>query len=479
MKEHDKEKEERHNIVHEATKWVRLNNGLKLRENAGSYSSPRISSEVMDCSMPMTFDTFSYCSLSCLYCFAYYFKSNNPAINKEDVHLKSVNIPKMIKAIRGEEVSGRGKLMYDLFYKNKFLLHIGGLADPFCNFEKTNKVGFPLFKALGEMDYPTLFSFKGETIFEKEYVKLFEKYSKQKNFAFQISIVTYDEEMARNVEIGVPSPKQRLKAIKMLSDMGYWTILRLRPYIIGITDESINELLEAALEAGINGVSMEFFAMDVRATEGMKDRYAWISKHIGTKDIMKYFKTLSPSERGGYMRLNRLVKEDHVKTIYNFCAKNDLVFGCSDPDYKELNTSGSCCAMPDVYKPNRGLENWSRNQLTYHLKEARKEYHTSKKLIRLHFDDVYPTGVSYLENTNITNDHIKVSGMTNAERYEHTYRTMIQGTWNNLNSPSNPRNYFHGKLMPCGTDDNDNLIFEYQPMEYEERWKKEGINLKR
>ena len=412
-------------------------------------------------------------------CFAYFFKSNNPAINKEDIHLKAINHRELINSIRGKKVSGRGKMMYDLFYKNKFLFHWGGLADPFDAFEKANRVGLPLMKALGEDNYPTLFSFKGGTIFEKDYVNLFEKYSSQKNFAFQISMVTYDEKMARNVEIGVPLPKERIRAIKMLSDMGYWTILRLRPYIIGITDESIDDLLEAALEAGISGVSMEFFALDVRATEGMRERYEWISKSIGTKNILKYFKALSPSERGGYMRLNRLVKEDHVKKVYQFCEKNNLVFGCSDPDYKELNTSGSCCAMPDTYKKNRGLENWTRNQLTFHLKECRKEYHTTGKLKKLYFDNVYPKGVPYLENVSLTNDHIKVSNMSNAERYEHTYSTMIQQTWNNLRSPANPTNYFHGKLKPIGVDSEDNLVYQYVPMEYESRWTKEGLNLKR
>lgn len=452
---------------------------LKLQDGLGGYSSPRMSSEVMDCSMPLTFDQYNFCHYKCQYCFAYYFKTNNPAINKEEFHVKSVNTIKLIKDIAGETKTGRGKYMYDLFYKNKFLFHWGGLADPFCDFEKVNGAGLILIKGLGEMNYPTLFSFKGDTVFQDPYVKVFQKYSNQKNFAFQISMVTYDKKMAREIEIGVPSPDKRIEAIRMLSKMGYWTILRLRPYIIGVTDESIDELLEAALDAGINGISMEFFALDCRTSESMTDRYNWIGKHIGVKDIKHYFKVLSPSERGGYMRLNRYVKEDHVKKIYDFCAKNNLVFGCSDPDFKEMNTSGSCCAMPDNYKPNRGLENWTRNQLTYNLKECRKTYHTTGKITKLFFDAVYPPGVSYLESADLTNDHIKVSGMANATRYAHTYRTMIQGTWNNLRSSANPRNYFNGKVLPVGVDDNDNLIFEYVPLGYEKRWKEEGIDLTR
>ena len=33
------------------------------------YQSPRWSAEIADCSMPMTFDTYSNCAFGCMYCF--------------------------------------------------------------------------------------------------------------------------------------------------------------------------------------------------------------------------------------------------------------------------------------------------------------------------------------------------------------------------------------------------------------------------
>jgi len=461
-------------IIKESQRWVRENKGLKI--GSKGYNSPRVSSEIADCSMPMTFDHFSYCSLGCLYCFAYYFKSNNPAI--KDRSLGSVNIDRMINSIRGRPHNQLERSFYNNFYKQKFLLHWGGLADPFCFFERANLVGYPLIQALGEENYPTLFSFKGDAVFMKQYRRLFTKYSSQRNFAFQVSIITGDEDMARKVEIGVPNVSKRLEAIKMLSEMGYWTILRLRPYIIGISEDCIDELLDRAYQAGINGVSMEFFALDVRATIGMKTRYDWLGKQTGAKDMMKYFSRLSPKERGGYLRLNRDVKEPHVKRVYKFCAERKLVFACSDPDFKELNTSGSCCGMPDSYPANRGLENWTRSQLTYHLKEARKKYHTTGELCLFKFREVF-ADETYLDDKLLANDHISVIEKCCAERMNLTQRLILQMQWNNLKSYANPRNYFHGKMMPIGTDNEGNLVFRYQPHEYEERWKREGINLKR
>ena len=41
---------------------------MKLSDK--KYGSPRITNEVLDCSMPMTFDQYSNCGYYCLYCFS-------------------------------------------------------------------------------------------------------------------------------------------------------------------------------------------------------------------------------------------------------------------------------------------------------------------------------------------------------------------------------------------------------------------------
>jgi hypothetical protein len=307
-------------------------------------------------------------------------------------------------------------------------------------------------------------------------MNIWDKYADQKNFAFQISMVTADDELSKLVEVGVPPPSARLKIIKEMADRGYWCILRLRPFIIGITDRTLEELLDLALQAGIKAISTEFFAIDNRCNVGMKERYQAIANIIGVPDLQKYFHALSPSERGGYMRLNRLIKEPHIKTMYKFCLENNLVFACSDPDFKELNLSGSCCGLPDHYPENPLLENWTKNQMTYHLKELRKLYHTTGKCGEVRFHDIYKDE-SYLLDNKLAQDHPSVINRCTAERMRLTQEIIILEQWNNLNSPANPYNYFHGKLIPCGHCEEGNIVYRYNPLEYEGRWVEEGINL--
>ena len=471
----------RDRIIKESQTFVRQNRGLILskKENpkAYTYMSPRVSSEYMDCSMPMTFDHYSHCSLGCTYCFAYMFKTINSSFTGK---LHSVDPKSMIAAIRGEPKDVRAKAIYRNFYKDRFLLHWGGLADPFDNFEKTNSIGYKIVNVLAKEAYPTLFSFKGSAIFRPNFRKLFEKYADQKNFAFQASIITNSDELSRQIEIGVPVTTRRINALAMLSDMGYYTILRLRPFIIGVSDKGLDELLDRSREAGIDAVSLEFFAMDHRSNPALMRRYKWIGELIGVgpDKVMEYFKTLSPSERGGYLRLNRLVKESYVKQIYEFCLKHDILFACSDPDYKELNMSGSCCGMPDTYKQNEEMTNWTKNQLTYYLKEARRKYHESGSIYKFRFEIVFkPKEDTYLKDIDLGLDHPGVAAKMTGERRNLTFLKMTRDCWNNLRSPANPANYFHGKMIPTHIDANGNYVFRYNPMEYEERWANEGIKL--
>jgi len=429
----------------------------------------------MDCSMPLTFDQYSYCSLGCQYCFAYAFKVNKMNFTRS---LRSVNSKKMIYALNGEAQDIKNKLLYKHFYSKRFVLHWGGLADPFCNFEKTNHIGYEIVSELAKLKYPTLFSFKGTAILRPNFQKLFLKYATNKNFAFQISIICPNDDMSKQIEIGVPVTSKRIEMIKMLSDMGYYTILRLRPFIIGISDDGLGELLDRCAKAGIKGISIEFFALDQRQyyNKGLMKRYKHIGDLIGTKNIIRYFSTLSPNSRGSYLRLNRLVKEIFIKQIYTFCIKNNILFACSDPDYKELNMSGSCCGLPSKYPDNPELQNWTKNQLTYHLKEARKIYHAENKIVKLKFHHVFnPEHDSYLLEQKF--EGFALSCVDQCRRRNSNHLSIANTIWNNLQSPSNPRNYFHGKLLPVTLDSNENYIFKYNPSEYEEEWSKEGIDL--
>ena len=76
------------------------------------YQSPRWSGEIADCSMPMTFDTYSNCSFGCLYCFSQFQRAIG---NGKDEYLakqvRSVNINKIKKMLKND-------IYYDIINKS-------------------------------------------------------------------------------------------------------------------------------------------------------------------------------------------------------------------------------------------------------------------------------------------------------------------------------------------------------------------------
>jgi DNA repair photolyase len=393
--------------------------------------------------------------------------------------LKAVNVQRMLQDIDGKSAGiGDGPSFYEHFYSKRFILHWGGLADAGCLFEKRYGVGYQLLQGLAERKYPTLFSFKGRTIMEDKYLQLFDDNKHNNSFAFQLSITTADDKLAKVLERGVPSPTLRFAAMKAVSDMGYFTILRLRPYIIGVTDKSIDELLQKGLDSGMQGISTEFYAMSNRAETATDKMNKTMGELMGTRDITKHFVNLSPKTRGPYCRLNRHVKEPYIRKIYEFCAKHNLVFACSDPDFKELSTSNCCCALPDEHPINPEFNNFNKNQSTRVIKDARRLFHTTGERAIVTFEDTYGTDYGFLDSNRLSRHNFGCTQFDYGYRSQITTRDIVQAQWNTILSPASPHAYYNGKLLPIGVE-NDNLVFQYNPSEYEIRWAAEGVDMLR
>lgn len=402
-------------------------------------------------------------------CFSYFQKQNNPSImrSKTGMDLKAVNVERLINIFEGKFPDN---VYYKNFIKDRKVMHIGGMADNFCNFERKNKKGVKLIEYLLRTGYPIIISTKGYFMDMPEYKEMFEKYKDVANCAIQASIITSDNVTASKIEIGVPSPTKRFEQLKMLHDLGYYVILRLRPFIVGISDKTLTETLNNMNKYEIDAISTEFYCMDFRVNEEVKKRYKWMSDICGF-DIVKYYKKLSPTTRGTYYRLNRNVKEQYIKQMYKFCVEHNKHFACSDPDFKELNMSASCCGLPDTFP---GL---FKNQMTNVLRTAFTKYHKEGK-DEVKYEDVF---FDFGEESGwkvaggLVNDDISTFSVPNNKVRYMNYKMLFDRRWNCPDNTNGAYRYFDGKLKPIRKDANGNLVYKYIEHGYEKQWKKEGL----
>jgi len=404
------------------------------------YQSPRWSGEFLDCSMPMTFDTYSVCSYNCLYCFSFFQRGTREG-DYLSRNVKWISVDRVKKMFLEPDNSQFGN-----YIKKRYTMQWGGLSDQFDEYERKHGVTLELMKFFREIKYPISFSTKATWFLEDDrYTDLIKGAD---NWHFKVSIITNDREKARKVERGVPSPEDRLAALTKLKDLGVAGVtLRFRPFIIGISNPGHKQLISDAADAGADSVSTEFLCLESRAADRGKSRYQGISDAAGF-DIFQKYKDYSSGS--GYLRLNRKSKEKFIDDMEEACNQKGLRFYVSDAHFKERSHHGSCCGIPEHMDYNRG-------QYTEALVKA-------KKCGEVCFSDIsepakelfgkLEAGKAVGYNTNTTENRARIAGWT--------FYDMMRYHWNKPKTAKSPYKYFGGVLVPLRVDENGDVVYGYK-----------------
>lgn len=407
------------------------------------YNSPRWTAEIADCSMPMTFDTYSNCAFGCMYCFAQFQRGIGGKKKRSDYmckEVRAVNVEKVKKMfIEPDEHAGQ----FAQYIKQRKVMQWGGMSDEFDGYERKYGKTLELLKFFKDIDYPLCFSTKGAWWTKDE--RYMDLVRGQKNWNFKFSIITMEEEKARIIERGVESPQERLEAIERIANAGAGgATLRLRPFIIGVSTPSYLDLIREAGKRGADAMTTEFLCIEQRSPT-LRAFLPELNKMAGF-DIMKFYKKYSVS--CGYMRLNRNIKRPFVENMNEVCDEIGMRFYVSDAHFKEYCHNGSCCGLPSDW-------NYSKGQWCEALQIAKDRGKVmwsdiSKDIIELH---EYEWGKASGLNCCCNEKRAQFHGMTMAD--------YLRWVWNNPQNGQNPYKMYEGVMIPDGTDEEGNIIYRY------------------
>lgn len=405
-----------------------------------TYQSPRWTGEIADCSLPLTFDTYSNCSFGCVYCFSQYQRGIGGA--KEDYFSKKVKAvsPEKIKKIFSLEDKNNQFYQY---IKTRRPIQYGGLSDQFDGFEKKYGVTYEILKYLREINYPICFSTKSAWVFhDPKYQELFKGAD---NWNVKFSIITLDERDAKRIEVGVPTPRERLDAMREYNKLSKGgTTLRLRPFIVGVSDKTYLDLIKEAADAGASAVTTEFFCLEMRSIKQAREHYQTISDCAGF-DIVEFYRKYSNGS--GYLRLNRKVKEKYIYKMKELCHDLGMRFYVSDAHFKECSDNCCCCALPPSW-------DYSRGHFAAALQIAKKTGKVQWSDIE---KDMYFLNFEYRKaqgfNVNSSENRAKFDGMT--------MKDYLRYLWNNPKRGQSPYKIFERVLKPDGVDENGDIIYKY------------------
>ena len=412
---------------------------MEIMEN---YGSPRWTGEIADCSLPLTLDTYSNCSFGCVYCFSQY--QRGLGVNKDKYFQKDVrcvNVEKVKKILSGQDK----KSQFYEWVKDKRPIQYGGLSDQFDGFERKYGKTYEILKFLKEINYPICFSTKAAWVFFND--KYRELFRGADNWNMKFSIITLDEEDARRIEVGVPSPQERLAAMHEYTTLSKGgATLRLRPFIIGVSDKTYLDLIREAAKAGASAVTTEFFCLEMRSINQAREHYNAISEVCGF-DIVDFYR--KHSSGSGYLRLNRKIKEPYIRKMQELCKELGLRFYVSDAHFKECSDNCCCCALP----PNW---NYSRGHFAAALQIAKKQG-------KVHWRDIEPE-LYYLNFQWRDADGFNTVSSENRAKFEGmTMKDYIRYLWNSPQRGQSPYKIFAGVLVPDGYDEDRNIVYKYNP----------------
>jgi DNA repair photolyase len=409
------------------------------------YCSPRWTQEILDCSMPMTFDVYGSCSYNCLYCFAYYQKAQCLGGYQSDVRsVDPASIVRLFKNTLAGRFSNATRMarQFAPYILSRKVMQIGALADQFDENERRHGVTLALLRFFDMIDYPLSFSTKAVWwTQDPRYMALFARH--RHNWHVKVSVITADKSKARHLEAGCPTPMQRIDAIRRLSDIGVSTTLRLRPFLIGAS-EDWPELINLAAAAGAKSVTTEWFCMEARAAEPTKERYRKMSSIIGF-DVWSFY--MENSRQHGYKRLNKGLKLPVVRAMSQLAHEKGMRFNVSDAHCREFNDHPNCCGVPPEW--NSQAAHFGGAILTAKTTGVVRFSDISSEVGRL-FPFRWLESEGYNTGTN----------RARAVALDMTMAQFFRANWNDSRRGACPANMY-SCLQECGVDESRDVIYRY------------------
>ncbi len=418
--------------------------GLRLDE--GYYGSPRWSYEILDCSMPMTFDTYSNCAHQCVYCFSFFQRAVGASADDYLHHkVRAVNVDRVKRMfLEPDKYAGQ----FASYIKKRIVLQWGGLSDGFDWYERKFRKSLELLRFFREIDYPISISTKGVWfVDDPEYRAVLKD---AKNTHWKYSIITTNEEHVKKLEAGVPTSKARFEAMRKLNDLGVGaTTLRFRPFVLGTSDKCIPEMMQLAKEVGCYSVTTEFLGWESRASNSSRQRLNIMSEVLGY-DVWKFYVEKS-AHNTGLLRLNYDLKRPYIKEMKEEAEKNGLHFFVSDAHHKEDSEHAGCCGLPSTGP----LSNTNRGQYAHAIKLAKENGFVK-------WSDIAEEARELLGGIDVT--AAEGFPMDTAERMKRKYQSMydyMHDVWNKPTSWQSPARYFGGALVPAQPDENGDIVYLY------------------
>jgi len=207
-----------------------------LRDDSRSILSRNDSPDV-----PFTFSINPYrgCEHGCIYCYArptHEYLGLSPGLDFETRILVKEQAPELLRD-QLERQSWQPQIVA-----------LSGVTDPYQPIERRLELTRGCLRVLADFGNPVGVITKNRLVTRD--IDILGELAEQNAAAVTLSITTLDRELARRMEPRTSTPRDRLRALEILSKAGIACAVMMAPVIPGLNDTELPAILQAAADAG-------------------------------------------------------------------------------------------------------------------------------------------------------------------------------------------------------------------------------------
>jgi len=303
-----------------------FNTSLKLLKDA---------KQICICHMGFRFDSYmGVCSHLCSYCYAAGQNARWLRNALNDIKIADLeDVKKQFQiALSTDKPSNNINIQC---IRNRYPIRCGTQTDCFMIAEEKYGVTYRFIdEIMNYYHYPYLICTKNKMVADDKYMRLYEK--GDGNCAFQFTLSTLNDKYLERIERGASTAKERLGAMKKLSNNGYRVICRISPYIPEYMDD-LELLVKELSEHGCKHVISELLRVTPIINKIMIEETGY--------DVISLYKSKGVEMTGGYYRYPLKEKIEIQYHLKELCDKYGMTFAtCGDED-PSFHTTTMCCGL--------------------------------------------------------------------------------------------------------------------------------------
>ena len=196
------------------------------------------------------------CSHGCIYCDSRSkcYQFTHPF---EDIEVKQ-NAPELLEAALMSK-------------RKKCMIGTGSMSDPYMHCEEKLRLTRKCLEIILRYGFGATMITKSDRVLQD--IDLLDAINRKTKCVVQMTLTTFDDDLCRIVEPNVCNTKKRIEVLMEMKKRGIPTVVWLTPILpyINDTEENINAILDACIEADVKGIIC--FDMGLTLREGDREYY--------------------------------------------------------------------------------------------------------------------------------------------------------------------------------------------------------------